>query len=127
MVYFQTITNVKRGKNYGTWRRRECDSKLDFWDSKEKLVLTDDHLLIQQWKGIFRLTWNIEISFGENEDYGIMDTYTSLSSLTLKLRNKEQIHFNLTNWLLNTQHSKRYWNFNSHRSQGNYGQIFDCN
>ena len=68
-----------------------------FWGYRKKLVLTNKRLLVQKGKGLFRLTWKIEneIPLGEIEEaYGMMETFTSLSLLILKLKNKEQVHFN---------------------------------
>ena len=67
-----------------------------FWGSKKKLVLTNKRLLVQNGNGIFRLRWKTEneIPLNEIEEaYGMMDTFTSLSSLILKLKNNEKMHF----------------------------------
>ena len=67
-----------------------------FWGSKKKLVLTNKRLLVQNGNGIFRLRWKTEneIPLNEIEEaYGMMDTFTSLSSLILKLKNNEKLHF----------------------------------
>ena len=68
-----------------------------FWESNKKLVLTNKRLLVQKRKGNVISKWEIEyeILLEEIEEaYGMIDVFTSLSSLILKLKNKEQLLFN---------------------------------
>jgi hypothetical protein len=68
-----------------------------FWGPNKKLVLTNKRLLVQKRKGTVMPRWEIkhEIPFEEIEEaYGMLDVFTSLSSLILKLKNKEQLLFN---------------------------------
>ena len=68
-----------------------------FWGSNKKLVLTNKRLLVQKRKGSVISKWEIEheIFLEEIEEtYGMIDVFTSLSSLILKLKNKEQLLFN---------------------------------
>lgn len=77
-----------------------------FWGSKKKLVLTNKRLIVQKQEGIIRLTWKLEneILLEEVEEaYGMLDVFTSLSSLILKLKNNEQLIFNFR--LVDTQMS----------------------
>jgi len=68
-----------------------------YWGSNKKLVLTNKRLLVQKRKGNFTSKWEIEneIILDEIEEvYGMIDVFTSLSSLILKLKNKEQLLIN---------------------------------
>ncbi|MFC1487854.1 hypothetical protein ACFLRN_09245 [Thermoproteota archaeon] len=68
-----------------------------FWGSNKKLVLTNKRLLVQKRKGSVISKWEIEheILLEEIEEtYGMIDVFTFLSSLILKLKNKEQLLFN---------------------------------
>ena len=68
-----------------------------FWGKNKKLVLTNKRLLVQKRKGTVISTWEIEheILLEEIEEaYGMIDVFTSLSSLILKLKTKDQLFFN---------------------------------
>jgi len=68
-----------------------------FWGPNKKLVLTNMRLLVQKRKGTVKSNWEIEneILLEEIEEvYGMIDVFTSLSSLVLKLKNKDQLLFN---------------------------------
>ena len=68
-----------------------------YWGSNKKLVLTNKRLLVQKRKGTVTSKWEIEneILLDEIEEvYGMIDVFTSLSSLILKLKNKEQLLIN---------------------------------
>jgi tRNA A22 N-methylase len=68
-----------------------------YWGSNKKLVLTNKRLLVQKRKGTVTSKWEIEneILLEEIEEvYGMIDVFTSLSSLILKLKNKEQLLIN---------------------------------
>ena len=68
-----------------------------FWGLKTKLVLTNKRLLVQKRKGTITSKWIIEneTPLEEIEEaYGMIDVFTSLSSLILKLKNKDQLLFN---------------------------------
>ena len=68
-----------------------------YWGSNKKLVLTNKRLLVQKRKGTVISKWEIEheILLEEiKEAYGMIDVFTSLSSLILKLKNKDQLFFN---------------------------------
>ena len=68
-----------------------------FWGKNKKLVLTNKRLLVQKRKGTVISNWEIEyeILLEEIEEaFGMIDVFTSLSSLILKLKNKEQLLFN---------------------------------
>ena len=68
-----------------------------FWGPNKKLVLTNMRLLVQKRKRTVKSNWEIEneILLEEIEEaYGMIDVFTSLSSLVLKLKNKDQLLFN---------------------------------
>ena len=68
-----------------------------FWGLNKKLVLTNKRLLVQKRQGMVISKWEIEheILLEEIEEAnGMMDVFTSLSSLILKLKNKDQLLFN---------------------------------
>jgi tRNA A22 N-methylase len=68
-----------------------------FWGSNKKLLLTNKRLLVQKRQGTVISMWEIEheILLEEIEEaYRMIDVFTSLSSLILKLKNKEQLLFN---------------------------------
>jgi len=68
-----------------------------FWGKNKKLVLTNKRLLVQKRNGTVISKWEIEheILLEEIEEaYGMIDVFTSLSSLILKLKNKDQLFFN---------------------------------
>lgn len=68
-----------------------------YWGSNKKLVLTNNRLLVLKRKGKVISNWEIEneVALDEiKEAYGMVDVFTSLSCLILKLKNKEQLLFN---------------------------------
>lgn len=68
-----------------------------FWGSNKMLVLTNTRLVVQKRKGTIKSKWEIEneILLEEIEEaYGMIDVFTSLSSLVLKLKNNDQLLFN---------------------------------
>jgi len=78
-----------------------------FWESNKKLVLTTKRLLVQKRKGTIISKWKNEneILLEEIEEaYGMIDVFTSFSSLILKLKNKEQLLFNFR--LIDSQMSR---------------------
>ncbi len=63
---------------------------------RKKLILTNKRLLVHKGKGFFKVTWKIEqeiplTKIEEATEH--MDTFTSMSSLILKLKNKEKMNF----------------------------------
>lgn len=69
------------------------------WGSNKKLVLTTKRLLVQKRKGTVISKWEVEyeIRLEEIEEAsGMIDVFTSLSSLILKLKNKEHLFVNFS-------------------------------
>lgn len=67
------------------------------WGKNKKLVLTTKRLLVQMRKGTVISKWEVEyeIRLEEIEEaYGMVDVFTSLSSLILKLKNNEHFFVN---------------------------------
>jgi hypothetical protein len=63
---------------------------------RRKLVLTNKRLLVQKGKGMFNITWvfenNYQILLSDIEEATAeMDTFTSISTLVLKLKNQKKV------------------------------------
>ena len=67
------------------------------WDSTKKLVLTNRRLLVYSKKSSkFSHNWELhtEIALEDvQEAYGMLDVFTSLSSLVIKLKNGDVLQF----------------------------------
>jgi len=67
------------------------------WDSNKKLVLTNKRLLVYSKKSnTFSHNWELhtEIALEDIQDsYGMLDVFTNLSSLVIKLKNGDVLQF----------------------------------